>query len=153
MRFGMPLRVVQDRKIVLQISGPESRLTCKSVVGAEARHEPVTANRFNAEARIDDRQRHDRRVNLSQEEFLDKLNGIAMRGPDRATWDDLLVHLARHAKQFRIDKGSASEVQCTDLAVVDRYQRGNGFIARIQHSLGNRFECDAGFGELDAPIL
>ncbi len=76
-----------------------------------------------------------------------------MRWADRATWNDFLMQLADRLKQLWIDKRGAAEAQSTNFAAFDGNQRGNGFIARIQNSLGNRLEGDAGFGELDAPIL
>jgi len=136
-------------------AGPQggAPLCGKRVIGSEAGHELVTVNRFNGETGTGDRQRHNRRVNLSRSEFLYKLDGIAVRWPDRATWNNFLMQLADCLKQIWIDKRGAAEAQSTNLAAFDGNQRGNGFVAGIQNSLGNRLEGDAGFSELDAPIL
>ena len=55
------------------------------------------------------------------------------------------MQFAGHMEQFRIDEWGTAKVQCTDSAPFVRNQRGNGFIPRIQESLGNRLECGAGF--------
>jgi len=90
---------------------------------------------------------------LAQDEFLYKLNGVAGCGPDLATRNDCFVCLTSRLKQLRIDKRTAANSQSADLAPINGYQRGNGFIAGIQESLGNRLEGDTCFGELDASVF
>jgi hypothetical protein len=53
------------------------------MVDGKAGHEPVSADCFRIEARIADWQRHDRSISRTRDEFLYKLNGIAVRGPAR----------------------------------------------------------------------
>src|ERR1700677_584053 len=149
----MTLRVVEDRKVALQVRRAQRRLCGKSVVGAEARDKSIPTNPPHTEAWVANRQCHDRRVYLTQDEFFQKLNRVAMGRPNRATRNNFLVHFARQTKQFWIDKGCTAKFQSADLTAFDRNQRGNGFIARIQKSLGNRLESNTRFGQLNTAIL
>ena len=75
--------MVEDREIVLEIGRQHGCFFGKRMVNAETRHESIPADRLDPEARIADRQRYDRRINLAQNELLNKLDGIAVRGTDR----------------------------------------------------------------------
>jgi hypothetical protein len=52
MGFWMLLRVVEDRKVALQVCRPKRHLACKRMVDREASHEPVTADCLSLEVRL-----------------------------------------------------------------------------------------------------
>ena len=137
----------------MQVRRTQRRLCGKSVVGAKARDKSIPTNPPHTEAWVANRQCHDRRVYLTQDEFFQKLDHVATHRPDRATGNDFLVQLACDPKQLRIDKRCTAKIESADLTAFDRNQRGNGFIARIQKSLGNRLECNTRFGQLNTAIL
>lgn len=115
------------------------------MIFAETRDKPIATNSYHPQMRIVDWRRNEGCIELSRYEFLYELHGVPMHRPNRATRKEFLVQFAGHMEQFRIDEWGTAKVQCTDSAPFVRNQRGNGFIPRIQESLGNRLECGAGF--------
>jgi hypothetical protein len=123
------------------------------MVGSEADHEPVPPNLLHTQAWIGHRQGYDCGVDIAGGNLFHKMGRVAVRRPDRAVGEQLLVHVAESMKERRIGLRRAAEFQCRNLAAFDRFERGHSFIPRIKQSPGNPFERDAGRGELDTTTL
>src|SRR6266851_5884281 len=146
MRIRMALWVVQHGKVVLQISSLQCGFTCHSVVPAEAHHEPVATYLFDTQVRMLQRQSPNGGVNNPGQNLFGELSCIAVSRTNRTRWQQLLVHGAEAAKQALVHQRSAAESDGTDLSTLNRNERVDDLIPRLQQQLGQRDEGKAGFG-------
>src|SRR5258708_1737315 len=100
---------------------------------ANANHDPVTADFFDVEIGMGERQSNDRCINLAFENFLGQLRCVSMSGAYSDSREQLSMQRAEAAKKALIHEWGRSEANHADFAPLDGHERVDDFLANLKN--------------------